>query len=160
MPESVDLRQHLLYLLKGGGAHLDFDAVIADWPEDLRGVRAEGLPHTAWQLLEHLRIAQWDILEFSRNAKHVSPDWPAGYWPPSEAPPAPEAWDNSVKAFHEDLKAMMDLLENPRTDLFARIPHGDGQTILREVLLVADHNSHHLGQLIYLRRALGAWKTE
>lgn len=159
MPEDVDLRKHLLYLLGSGGAHLDFDSAVADWPADLRGALAKGLPHTAWQLLEHLRIAQWDILEFSRSSKHVSPEWPAGYWPPAEAPPMPDAWDKSAQRFREDLKAMMDLVENPRTDLFARIPHGEGQTILREALLVADHNAYHLGQLVYLKRALGAWKA-
>jgi hypothetical protein len=108
-------------------------------------------------VLEHLRIAQRDILEFSRNPKHVSPDFPAGYWPAGDAPPDDAAWDRSVAAFRADLKAMQDLVADPKTDLFARIPHGQGQTILREALLVADHNAYHLGQLIVVRRALGAW---
>ena len=151
------LREHLLYLLKGGGAHLSFEDAIADLPEDLRGANVEGVPHTPWRLLEHMRIAQWDILEFSRNPKHVSPKFPDGYWPDSDAPPTANAWDECVEAFRADLKAMQDLVANPATDLFAPIPHGDGQTILREALLVADHNAYHLGQLVVLRRCLGAW---
>jgi hypothetical protein len=155
--EDKMLREHVVYLLKGGGAHLRFDDAIADFPADLRGVRAAGLPHTAWQLVEHLRIAQWDILEFSRNAKHVSPDFPEGYWPKTEAPPEDAAWIGSLRAFRSDLQAMIRLVQNPRADLCARIPHGEGQTILREALLVADHSAYHLGQLVDLRRALGAW---
>ncbi len=154
------LREHVVYLLKGGGAHLGFDEVLHGLPEELRGRRATGLPHTAWQLLEHLRIAQWDILEFSRSPRYVSPDFPQGYWPKTEAPPSSDAWEKAVSAFHSDLKAMIELVKNPRTDLFARIPHGKGQTILREALLVADHNAYHLGQLVDLRRALGTWPAE
>jgi hypothetical protein len=151
------LREHLLYLLRGGGAHLNFDAAVADLPPELRGARPPGIPHTPWRLLEHLRIAQWDILEFSRNPKHLSPDFPAGYWPEGDAPPDDAAWDRSVAAFRADLKAMQDLVADPKTDLFARIPHGEGQTVLREALLLADHNAYHLGQLVVVRRALGAW---
>ena len=158
MTDSNALRKHLLYLLGGGGAHVDFDSAIAGWPAKLRGSKPKGLPHTAWQLLEHMRIAQWDILEFSRNPKHVSPEWPEGYWPATDAPPSPAAWNKSVSTFQADLKAMMSLVKSPRRDLFARIPHGEGQTILREALLVADHNAYHLGELVYLRRALGAWR--
>jgi uncharacterized damage-inducible protein DinB len=119
--------------------------------------KPSGAPYSAWQLLEHMRIAQRDILEFSRNPKHVSPEWPEGYWPTKEAPPTKAAWSNSVRAFRSDLRAMQKLVANPASDLFARIPHGDGQTLLREALLVADHNSYHLGQLVMLRRLLGAW---
>ncbi len=151
------LRDHLLYLLGGGGAHLDFEKAISGLSPNLRGVKPKGAPHSPWQLLEHLRIAQWDILEFSRNAKHVSPEWPAGYWPATEAPPDPKAWDQSVKSFRADLEATKELVANPSTDLYARIPHGEGQTILREALLVADHNAYHLGQLVLVRRLLGAW---
>ena len=158
MADSNALRKHLLYLLGGGGAHVDFDSVIAGWPAKLRGSKPKGLPHTAWQLLEHMRIAQWDILEFSRNPKYVSPEWPAGYWPPTDAPPSSAAWSKSVSTFRADLKAMMSLVSSPRRDLFVKIPHGEGQTILREALLVADHNAYHLGELVYLRRALGAWE--
>jgi hypothetical protein len=154
------LREHVDYLLAGGGAHLDFDKAVAGLPPELRGVPAPNTPHTAWRLVEHLRIAQWDILEFSRNPKHVSPDWPAGYWPAGDAPPDPTAWDRTVAAFRADLAAMRALVNDPTTDLFARIPHGDGQTVLREALLVADHNAYHLGQLVTVRRLLGAWHAE
>jgi hypothetical protein len=151
------LREHLLYLLRGGGAHLDFDSAIADLPAELRGAKPAGVPHTPWRLLEHMRIAQWDILEFSRNPSHVSPSFPDGYWPKGDAPPDEDAWERSIAAFRADLKAMQDLVADPATDLFAPIPHGAGQTILREALLVADHNAYHLGQLVVVRRALGAW---
>jgi len=156
--DSNALRKHLLYLLGGGGAHLDFDSAIAGWPAKLRDSKPKGLPHTAWQLLEHMRIAQWDILEFSRNPKHVSPEWPAGYWPTTDAPPSSAAWRKSVSTFRADLKAMMSLVSSPRRDLFVKIAHVEGQTILREALLVADHNAYHLGELVYLRRSLGAWE--
>src|SRR5712692_9740123 len=158
MKNDSALRQHLLYLLGGGGAHLSFEQAIKGLPVKLRGSKPPGAPHTPWQLLEHLRIAQWDILEFSRNPKYVSLDFPAGYWPPTEAPPSRAAWDRSVAAFRADLKAMEKLVKNPSTDLFAPIPHGDGQTILREALLVADHNAYHFGQLVLLRKLLGAWQ--
>lgn len=151
------VREHVLYLLQGGGAHPGFDQAIADLPEELRGARVKGIPHTPWRLLEHLRICQWDILEFSRNPDHVSPEFPDGCWPVGDAPPAPESWDQSVEKFRDDLQAMINLVANPDTDLLAPIPHGDGQTILREALLVADHNAYHLGQLILLRRCLDAW---
>lgn len=151
------LREHVLYLLKGGGAHLNFEQAIADLPEDLRGAKTDGVPHTPWRLLEHMRICQWDILEFSRTAEHISPVFPDGYWPDTDGPPDVEAWDKSVEAFRTDLQAMIDLVADSGTDLFAPIPHGDGQTILREALLVADHNAYHLGQLVFLRRCLGAW---
>jgi hypothetical protein len=152
------LRQHLLYVLRGGGAHAKFDDVIGGFPAKLRGSKIDGLPHTAWMLLEHMRIAQWDILEFSRNPKHVSPEWPAGHWPKTEAPPNAAAWTNSIQAFHKDLRAIETLISNPKTDLYAPIPWGDGQSVLREALLVADHNAYHLGQGVMLRRLLGTWK--
>ena len=154
------LRQHLLYLLRGGGAHVNFDKAIAGLPVELCGVKPAGIPFTPWRLLEHLRICQWDILEFSRNPKHLSPEWPAGYWPEGDAPPDEAAWDKSVKAFCADLKAMQSLIANPSTNLYSQIPHGEGQTILREALLVADHNAYHLGQLVMVRRLLGAWPSD
>jgi hypothetical protein len=156
-PPSLDLllRDHLLYLLKGGGAHADFDSAIGDWPVQLAGVKVANFPHTAWMLLEHMRLAQWDILEFSRNSKHVSPAWPEGYWPASEAPENEKAWKASVAAFKKDLRAMEELVGDRKADLYARIPWGDGQTILREALLVADHNAYHLGQLVMLRKSIG-----
>jgi hypothetical protein len=158
MNQDQSLREHLLYLLRDGGAHLNFEKAIARLPPKLRGVRPRGVPHSPWRLVEHLRIAQWDILEFCRNPKHVSPAFPEGYWPARDAPASAGAWNKCVAAFRADLQAMQDLVADPATDLFARIPHGQGQTILREALLVADHNAYHLGQLVVVRRLLGAWK--
>jgi DinB superfamily len=153
------LREHLVYLLKGGGAHVHFMDAVERFPEAKRGTFIAGLPHTGWQLLEHSRIAQWDILEFSRNANHVSPGFPEGYWPKTPGPSDAAAWDKSVEAFRRDLDEMISLVKNPKTDLYAKIPHGDSQTVLREALLLADHNAYHLGQLVDLRRALGEWPT-
>lgn len=146
------LRDHLRELLGGGHAHVTFDDAVKDFPAQLRGVRPQGSPHSAWELLEHLRIAQWDILEFSRNAKHVSPKWPEGYWPESPEPPNADAWDKSVAAFREDLDAVIALAADTSIDLGARIAHGNGQTVLREIFLVADHNAYHVGQLMLVRR--------
>ncbi len=159
-PNDKALREHLEYLLKGGGAHIHFEDAVNGFPPSKRGVFAKGLPHTGWQLLEHARIAQWDILEFSRNPKHVSPDFPGGYWPKTPLPASNDAWEKSWKSFQKDLKEMLELVKNLKTDLYAKIPHGDGQTILREALLLADHNAYHLGQIVDLRRALGAWPEE
>ena len=153
--KNSPLQQHLLNLLSGKGAHLDFEEAIRGVAPELRGKKIKGAPHTIWQLLEHMRIAQWDILEFSRNAKHVSPKWPEGYWPDSAAPPSDAAWKKSVAAFRGDLEAMKQLVAGAdERQLYARIPHGDGQTLLREALLVGDHNAYHLGQLVFLRKML------
>ncbi len=158
MEKDKALREHLLYLLKGGGAHVDFEAAVKDVPAAARGERPRGAPHSLWELVEHMRIAQWDILEFSRNPQHVSPDFPRGYWPNSAAPPKDGAWSRSIQAFRSDLEAMCNLVADSATDLFARIPHGEGQTILREALLVADHNAYHIGQMLLVRRLLGVWQ--
>ena len=152
------LRKHLLELLRGGSAHLTFDAAVEGLPADQRGVRPEGAAHSPWEVLEHLRIAQWDILEFSRDPAHVSPDWPAGYWPATPEPPDPEAWDRAAEAFRRDLAALQALVEDPASDLFTPFPWGRGQTLLREALLVADHNAYHLGEMVVVRRLLGGWK--
>ncbi len=157
MPDDKVIRDHVLKLLKGRQGHVDFDTVLSNLPRESQGKKPEGAPHTPWQLLEHMRIAQGDILEFSRDPKHVSPKFPGGYWPNSEAPPDEGAWQKSVTSFAADLQAMADLVADPSTDLYARIPHGSGQTILRNALLVADHNAYHLGQLVLLRRLLGVW---
>jgi DinB superfamily len=151
------LREQLVSLLKGGQAHVHFMDAVDGFPEAKRGMFVEGLPHTGWQLMEHVRIAQWDILEFSRNPKHVSPGFPEGYWPKTPVPPDEAAWAKSVQGFQRDLQEMIKLVKNLKVDLYSAIPHGDGQTILREALLLADHNAYHLGQLVDLRRALGAW---
>ena len=152
------LREHLLYLLKGGGAHANFDTAVQGLAAALQGKRPPGAEHSPWEILEHMRLAQWDILEFSRNPKHTSPEWPGGYWPKTQSPPNKAAWSKSVKAFRSDLEAMCQLVSGESTDLFKRIPHGDGQTILREALLIADHNAYHLGEMVLVRRLLGTWK--
>jgi len=159
MNANQKLRQHLDSLLSGRGAHEDFDAVIADFPVRLRGVKRKGVPYSAWQLLEHLRICQWDLLEYTRDPKHVSPAWPAGLWPREVAPPSTAAWTRSVGAFRKDLAAMRKLVKNSKRDLVAPLPHAPKHTLLREALILADHNAYHLGQLVMLRRLLGAWKT-
>jgi hypothetical protein len=154
------LREHLLDLLRGGDAHLNFEKAVAGLPEKLRGAKPPGLPHTPWRLVEHMRIAQWDIHRFSIDPIHQSPSFPDGYWPEGDAPRRPGAWDESIASFQADLRAMMTLVADPNTDLFAPLSHGQGQTILREALLVADHNAYHLGQLVTVRRLLGAWRDE
>ncbi len=154
------LRDHLVALLGEGHAHVPFKDAIADWPAELRGTKPPGQPFTPWRLLEHIRISQWDIVEFTKSAKHVSPKWPAGYWPASDAPPDPAAWDKSVAQVERDLREMERLVRDPKIDLYARIPHGTGQTALREALVLADHNAYHVGQLVLLRRLLGAWKED
>ncbi len=155
MNADAALREHLVRLLDWGHAHLKFDDAVKDFPPELRGLRPPGGPHSAWELLEHLRIAQWDILEFTRDANHVSPDFPQGYWPATVEPPSEKVWEESVAAFRADLKALADIAADTSIDLYARIPHGDGQTVLRELLLAADHNAYHLGQLVMVRRLLG-----
>jgi DinB superfamily len=160
MKNERALRDHLLELLGGSHAHLDFEKATAGLPTELRGAKPPGLPFTPWRLVEHMRIAQWDILQFSVDPDHISPDFPTGYWPDGDAPPDSTAWDESIAAFQADLKTVMDLVADQKTDLFAPLPHGQGQTILREALLVADHNAYHLGQLVVVRRLLGAWRDE
>lgn len=151
------LREQLVWLLEKGHAHVTFEPAIEDIPADARGRKPPNVPHSPWRLLEHMRIAQWDILEFSRNPEHISPEFPDGYWPDNDAPPDERAWDESIRAFRADLQAMQDLITGEATDLFAPIPHGRGQTLLREALLLADHNAYHVGQLVVVRRALGCW---
>lgn len=156
MDTDKALREHLLYLLGGGGAHVDFETVVRDFPIEIINRKAPKIPYTPWQVLEHMRIAQSDILEFSRDANHVSPEWPKGYWPAEEATADEAGWNRSVEAFRADLKAMEKLVADTTTDLFTPIAHGEGQTILREALLVADHNAYHLGVLVTLKRLLAA----
>ena len=155
--QDTSLRKHLLDLLRSSNAHVDFEKTLAEFPAHLRGMKPAGLPHSGWQLLEHLRIAQWDIVEFSYDARHISPEFPGGYWPKTDAPPDPAAWDESLASFRRNLKKMQKLVSDPKVDLHAEIPHGHGHTVLREALLLADHNAYHLGQLLILRRLLGAW---
>ena len=151
------LRQQLAKTIDWNEAHADLQAAVKDFPAKLRGQVPEGMPYSAWQLLEHIRLALWDILEFSRDAKHKSPKWPEGYWPKSAAPPSGKAWGESVKAILKLQDEFRKLVNDPAQDLFKPLPHGEGQTLLREALLAADHGAYHLGQLVLLRRALGAW---
>lgn len=154
LEQLKELRKQLVDAIQGHHAHLDFDAAVKDFPPDFQGAKPPGAPHSAWQLLEHLRIAQNDILEFSRDSNHQSPDWPEGYWPQTHAPPDKEAWSKSVKAFQKDAKEFATLISDEKSNLFQAFEHGDGQTLLREALLVASHNSYHLGQLLFLKKTL------
>ncbi|MFK7738179.1 MAG: DinB family protein [Pirellulaceae bacterium] len=154
---DASLRTHLQYLLNGGGAHIGFEDAISGIAPEYRGAGVLGSPHTLWRQLEHLRICQWDIFEYSTNANHISPDFPDGYWPSTNEPPTENAWDESVVAFRRDLESVVELIMNPKTDLFRPLPHGGDHTILREALLVADHNAYHIGQIIAMRRTLGIW---
>ncbi len=157
MSHDEALRDSLKDLILKGNAHIDFEHAIADLPGELRDARHPSVPHTAWQLVEHMRIAQWDILKFCVDPAHVSPEFPDGYWPETDAPPDPGAWDRTIAGFLADRQAMIDLVMDPAIDLYSRLSHGDGQTVLREALLVADHNAYHLGQLLIVRRLIGAW---
>ena len=156
-PNAV-MREQLVELLKGKGAHLSFDEAIAGLPEKMRAVTPPGVPHTVWRLVEHMRIAQWDILQFSKDGRHKSPKWPEGYWPDGDGPRDARQWNKTVKQFNADLKEMMRMVENKKIDLLAPIPGGQGQTVFREAILVADHNSYHIGQIVIVRRMLGVWE--
>ena len=151
------LRAQLASALGWHDAHADFEAAVAGVPAELRGRTPPGLPHSLWQLLEHLRLTQHDILDFCRNPDYVAAKWPDDYWPKAAAPPTAKAWDGSIAAFRRDLQALQRLAADPAIDLFAKVPAGSGQTYLRELILIIDHNAHHLGQLILVRRLLGAW---
>lgn len=155
---DASLREHLLKLLTAEQAHAGFDAAIKNLPAELRGKRPAGADHSPWELLEHLRIAMNDILDFSTNPNYKALDWPSGYWPATPAPPDDKAWDKSVRAFRKDMKAFCALVSDPGTDLYALIPHGEGQTILREAMLIADHNAYHVGQLVLVKKQLTASK--
>ena len=152
------LRDQLRKALNWSEGHVDWKTALAGVPAKSRGAKATGTPHSLWELLEHVRIAQWDILEFSRSAKHVSPDFPSGYWPQTPAPADDAAWKKSVNTFENELGEMQKLVADAKTDLLSPIAHGSGQTILRQALLLADHNAYHLGQFVLLRRLLGNWK--
>ena len=154
---DADLRRWLVWLLSGGGAHAKFDEVVKDLPAKLRGKRPSHIPFSAWELLEHMRLAQADILEFSTSSKYREREWPADYWPQAAEPGDDHTWERSLRDFRSDLRRMQDLVADSRTDLQAVIPWGDGQTLLREALLLADHNSYHLGEMVLIRRLLNAW---
>jgi hypothetical protein len=154
--ETVSLRKHLAELLQMKGAHVNFDAALSGFPAAQRGSKPAGAPHSAWQLLEHMRLAQEDILDFSRNPKYRERIFPDDYWPATEAPPSEEAWEQSVAQFRKNLEEIQKLVADTTHDLLAKLPHGTGQTLLREAMLVADHNAYHLGQLMFLRKMLEA----
>jgi hypothetical protein len=157
MNTPEDVREQLLRALRGA-AHPEVSSALDGVPSADRGRRAAGFPHTLWQLLEHLRIAQWDILEFGRNPNHESPEFPKGYWPESDSPPNDAAWKESLRAFRQDLRELEKIVADPEIDLVAPIPHLDGVTWFRELMLVVGHNSYHLGQFVQVRRALGCWE--
>jgi hypothetical protein len=158
--ENTALREHLVALLKGGQAHATLSEAVADFPPDRISDRSAGIPYSAWQLLEHIRIALHDLLEFSTNSEYVELEWPADYWPKNPAPGPNESWKASVKAIQADLKSFEALIHSPESNLYATIPWGkNNETLLREVLLAADHTSYHVGELILLRRVLGIWKN-
>ena len=154
--ESI-LRAHISRALDWADAHVDFDTAAENVPAELQGTKPDGAPHTPWEILEHLRIAQEDILDFCRNAEYWERNWPDEYWPPKSAPPDVGAWARSVEAFRRDREDLKRLTLDPSIELFAAIPHGTGQTYLRELLLVIDHTAYHVGQLVELRRQLGSW---
>jgi len=157
LANDKSLREHLIYSLEDGGAHLKFDTAIQNLPAEARFKRPAGAAHSPWEVIEHMRIAQRDILDFSHDGTHVSPEFPAGYWPDPKVKPGEREWQKSVDQFRADFAQVLKLARNESKDLFAKIPGGDGQTILRELLLIADHNAYHLGELVALRRSLGAW---
>jgi hypothetical protein len=157
MDENQILRKHLLDLLRGGNAHMPFKAAVADFPTNAINNSAPQGEYTPWRLLEHMRIAQWDILEFVRNPNHVSPEWPKGYWPAPGQKSDQAGWDETIRKFTADLKAFEDIVENPENDLLADIAHAPGYTILREALLIADHNAFHMGEFAILREVMGTW---
>ena len=156
---SAALRAQLRRILSWQDAHVGFEKSVEGLSPKLRGARVVGFPHSAWELLEHMRITQHDILDFCRNPGYTEMTWPDDYWPKSAEPPSERAWDDSIAAFRDDRAALEALAGDESIDLFATIPHGDGQTYLRELLLVADHNAYHLGQLVMVRQQLGAWGT-
>jgi hypothetical protein len=153
-----NLRKQLCQLLDGRGAHAPFEDGVADFPAKLRGVKPPGAPHSAWQLLEHLRLAQADMLSFSRDVHYEESKWPDDYWPQTEAPPSGKAWDDSIQAFKADAQALKDMVSDPHRDLMTPFPPEKGKPLLRNVLVIADHNAYHIGQLVLLRQLLGAWK--
>jgi hypothetical protein len=159
MTNDAAVRDMLARLLGWEDAHVGFEAAVADIPAYLRGRHAAGVPYSPWQLLEHMRLAQADILDFCRNPNYHEMKWPDDYWPTSPEPPSPQAWEDGIRRFQADRKALQELAADPAVDLNARIPHGSGQTYLREIVLVADHNAYHIGQLVLVRRLLGVWNA-
>jgi len=146
----------LTKLLLGGNAHVTLQDAVKNLPSNLRGVKPENMPYSIWQLVEHIRIAQWDMLQFCKDANHKELKWPDDYWPKETLPENENAWKGSLKQIDNDLDEFIELMEH--SDLYQKLPHGDGQSVLREALQIADHNAYHIGEIITLRRMLGAWK--
>jgi uncharacterized damage-inducible protein DinB len=157
--DNRELRQQLVELIRGGSAHAAVNSALADFPADKRGVKPDGAPYNAWQLLWHMDFTLHDLLEFCTKPKYLAPKWPDEYWPDDDLPPTEEAWETTLRAFHADLDAFEKMIMDPAQNLYATIPWGDGQTVLREILLAADHNSYHLGQIVLLRKLLDAWQS-
>ncbi len=149
------LIDEVVHLLQGGNAHADLKKALAGLPGELRGEKPGKLPYSIWQLLEHIRIAQWDMLEFCKSSSHQSPEWPNDYWPKETGPKNDTAWDNSIRQINENLEELINLVETG--NLFGEFSYGDGQSLLREALQVADHTSYHVAEIIVIRRLLAAW---
>lgn len=157
MEADTVLREQIYQLLQGGNAHMTFDDAVAHFPREHMNTRPPHVSYTPWHLLEHLRITQWDILEFTRDPQHVSPAWPAGYWPARDAQADDATWEHTITLFRADLSALQQIATDPTVDLYAPIPHGNGQTVLRELLLAADHNAYHIGEFAILRQVMQTW---
>ena len=157
MKKTDPVRQHISNLLTKAEAHVDLESSLKDFPAELRGRKPEGGPHTPWQLLEHIRIAQWDMMRFCKDVDHKSPKWPDEFWPKETAPEDDDAWNGALKQIDDDLDEIIELLEH--SDIYQPLEHGDGQSILREALQIADHNAYHIGEIIMIRRLLGDWKS-
>lgn len=157
MSSDQVVREQLLALLIGGNAHMTFEQAVADFPPEHFNTKPPNVTYTPWHILEHLRIAQWDILEFIRNPEYISPEWPEGYWPDPTEMIDQEGWENTNNAFLSDLGSLRDIVKDPETDLYAEIPHAPGYTIFREILVVSDHNAYHIGEFGVLRQVMGTW---
>ena len=157
MSSDQVVRQQLLALLIGGNAHMTFEQSVADFPAEHYNTKPPNVTYTPWHILEHLRIAQWDILEFIRNPNHVSPEWPAGYWPHPSETVAQDGWEDTISRFLSNLGSLRDIVKGPETDLYAPIPHAQGYTIFQEILVVCDHNAYHIGEFGILRQVMGTW---
>jgi len=159
MESDKEVRKQLLFLLRGGNAHMNFDQAVADFPIQNINTKPPNVSYTPWYLLEHLRIAQWDILEFIRDPKHVSPTWPEGYWPPENEEADQAKWEKTICDFHANMETLQEMVVDKHVDLYAPIPHAPDYTILREILLVADHNAYHVGEFAILRQVMDNWQS-
>ena len=157
MTSDQVVRQQLLALLNGGNAHMTFEQAVADFPAEHFNTRPLNIPYTPWHILEHLRIAQWDILDFIRNPDYITPEWPKEYWPDPEAIAHQKQWDKTINSFLENLQSLRDIVSDPETDLYAPIPHAPDYNIFREMLVVSDHNAYHIGEFAILRQVMSTW---